>query len=1317
MNKKFSTFMTAGLLLSGALVCNVNAKTVTFTTDSIKNNKVLSCAEADTILVSTNVDLSNGKKYFVITQPNVTVLGNNTAKLTGRIIVAAEGVTIKNLAIETKPVAEDANGYWTKTALTAFADALTVDSCTFTASNPAEGTIPNGIVLYPQTNGAAYSLEGNTFTDLNTTVGDPQTWYSSAIQVYKNTKVEADKENDPIKALIEAEENPLKAPAAYGTGSANPAVNGAEIVVANKFTGCAADLVIRNGNELDKSGYSVEYAHISKKAAVTRAALDGDMVAALVDAIQNSKEGTAIEVAGATAEEVAAIITGLDKTVTKTFVEKNVVISTAKDEKALVLGTVDNAPEGAINLAVKADGTTTAYVAEVPSENVGSGDYILMTTDGKALQAQTDGTAKKETYTAAEPELFIWNVQYDAATNTIRFYNAKTKKYLIGDAPGSALVALAATDKKINPVITFSANVAGGTAAALGTYAAPVNPLAAGVLRSIFGASFYAAIEFTTDDKDADKTLKNNPFDGNLAPVQWKTVLIGGNSVNSPVYTYDVESANGAATSFMLQKENGKLIVMQTTEMYATTTGTKKYAYRIVEVDAKTVATSLKKGETTYVPYFSFNAPYDYEIGSGDPISNITVTDGTTTYQLGSISLSDVNTLAAAEPLKDFLDAITVELSKYNRLDAKDLMTGEFYTVTNKNTKDKYSNNYGKVLGLNENGNAAFMKTSEVLVGYPETQWAVTSANGKTLTFTNRENPNGGTFNVTASALYKTENDNVYAFVSSTSSSLLGVRDTIEIKAVATAPSDGYKRFNADNLKDQLFYLGSYSAVRGTAYVTENHKENHQVGLEKEQANATSWRMVPLMFQKEDAWGEPIEGAITPDTICIVSKVGIIKDKAITTQDDTLKIVAYSFKNIENNEFIAYDGDRNRFTTGNEKDKAGYTAYGAHFALKIMGSDSTKYNLVVAPVNSSLEEGEEGYYINNDNKPYTSATFYSKVYAGETSAKGILNQYNMYQQNESDLFTVAEKDAPEYLKLKQGDVIKIYREEYDSESNVLFEKGEFLGMGNAVENTKINPALYVDTVYVDRQGNNRWEYLLGLNITRIDTTYKCDEPAHANLIHKADTTKGRFLVNFADSAIVENGKTDIHVNKYIYETSGYAYAKLGFVNGFRTADTLHINNGNTKKVEKIEVGTSAPQLAKFAFRVVDPSAESFVVETGFKYPADYSNNEISRGYLRYINGYVVVTPDIKDAEIFKLKEDSRQPVANEDLNASSVSIVAGNGTITITGAAGKTVAISNILGQTIANTVLSSDNATIAAPAGVVVVAVEGEAAVKAIVK
>ena len=97
---------------------------------------------------------------------------------------------------------------------------------------------------------------------------------------------------------------------------------------------------------------------------------------------------------------------------------------------------------------------------------------------------------------------------------------------------------------------------------------------------------------------------------------------------------------------------------------------------------------------------------------------------------------------------------------------------------------------------------------------------------------------------------------------------------------------------------------------------------------------------------------------------------------------------------------------------------------------------------------------------------------------------------------------------------------------------------------------------------------------------------------------------------------------------------------------------------------------------------------------------------------------VVVVSDIEQAEVFNMNEDeTRTPTANEGVTASEVSVIATDGGVIISGAQGKKVTISNVLGQTVANTVISSDKAEIAAPAGVVVVAVEGEAAVKAIVK
>ena len=103
-------------------------------------------------------------------------------------------------------------------------------------------------------------------------------------------------------------------------------------------------------------------------------------------------------------------------------------------------------------------------------------------------------------------------------------------------------------------------------------------------------------------------------------------------------------------------------------------------------------------------------------------------------------------------------------------------------------------------------------------------------------------------------------------------------------------------------------------------------------------------------------------------------------------------------------------------------------------------------------------------------------------------------------------------------------------------------------------------------------------------------------------------------------------------------------------------------------------------------------------------------------YVYVINGNLVYGTDAKEAEAFVIEVTSA-PTANEGIATSEVKVIAGEGNVTIAGAAGKKVVISNILGQVVANTVISSDNATIAAPAGVVVVAVEGEAAVKAIVK
>ena len=65
--------------------------------------------------------------------------------------------------------------------------------------------------------------------------------------------------------------------------------------------------------------------------------------------------------------------------------------------------------------------------------------------------------------------------------------------------------------------------------------------------------------------------------------------------------------------------------------------------------------------------------------------------------------------------------------------------------------------------------------------------------------------------------------------------------------------------------------------------------------------------------------------------------------------------------------------------------------------------------------------------------------------------------------------------------------------------------------------------------------------------------------------------------------------------------------------------------------------------------------------------------------------------------------------ANEEIATSSVIVAGVDGAVVVKGAEGKNVIVSTILGKVVANETVSSDNATIAAPQGVVVVSVDGE--------
>ncbi|WP_456087752.1 DUF6383 domain-containing protein [Parabacteroides sp.] len=200
-----------------------------------------------------------------------------------------------------------------------------------------------------------------------------------------------------------------------------------------------------------------------------------------------------------------------------------------------------------------------------------------------------------------------------------------------------------------------------------------------------------------------------------------------------------------------------------------------------------------------------------------------------------------------------------------------------------------------------------------------------------------------------------------------------------------------------------------------------------------------------------------------------------------------------------------------------------------------------------------------------------------------------------------------------------------------------------------------------------------------------------------------DAAERLYLYYAADSAAYVGGPDAKNPYKWSNGDNKLIFKAATLAN----SDTLVTTaKGQTVKVAmKQDADGTQAGLANFRYQIFKASdaEEAYVVRCGVQ-------------FLKNNNGELTLTSDVKDA--LRVYVDAQEaPTANEGVEVATVKVIAGEGNVTIAGAQGKKVVISNILGQVVANTVIASDNAVIAAPQGVVVVAVEGEAAVKAIVK
>lgn len=148
---------------------------------------------------------------------------------------------------------------------------------------------------------------------------------------------------------------------------------------------------------------------------------------------------------------------------------------------------------------------------------------------------------------------------------------------------------------------------------------------------------------------------------------------------------------------------------------------------------------------------------------------------------------------------------------------------------------------------------------------------------------------------------------------------------------------------------------------------------------------------------------------------------------------------------------------------------------------------------------------------------------------------------------------------------------------------------------------------------------------------------------------------GRYLVALGDSskAASEAGKKDV----FSYQNyGGKKYYKLAFVPAIHIGDSLIIASTNdTINVTSNNFDDVKP--CDFAFHYTDASRTAFTIETAYGFADE--TGKYNRGYIKYHNGVPVVTDKSSDAEVFELEAVSMIPTANEEeVAVEGISIVA-----------------------------------------------------------
>ena len=651
---------------------------------------------------------------------------------------------------------------------------------------------------------------------------------------------------------------------------------------------------------------------------------------------------------------------------------------------------------------------------------------------------------------------------------------------------------------------------------------------------------------------------------------------------------------------------------------------------------------------------------------------------------------------------------------------------------------------------------AVWTKADYVSFSRPEAQWIVTVEDASTY-LTNREtkakvrwneafNMIVGNTNLPNRFALRKESDNIYVYQKDANTAY-----RFEINKVFELGKDTWDDYGVYYQDDSEIGTGRTYKVTFTDFDgTTTYVGYNGVGdvlLTRDEAKAINFDLIRT--QTTDTLNN--DGSIAEnaqlDYFQIYNNI-MAKNKdgewELKANGDTLSF--YRYKLAIGDKFLNYNEDKKQFELVSEDIKYvdddaadlrvnyGTSTLADNYVIKLKENDKLH---IIKVLNYEMDDIEEGMYYANatqqknirvrningtEENLKAPADNWANAWNGQKllidgeklffdfNGAEVQKQENIYAWEPNAQLSIVWDKFNSYRYFATPDTMEFYRVEFDDE--FLFERGKdginFLGL--TYDRKNYNPAIYVDTAYI--QNTNKPTYLLAV-APEIEPSHKyCPthgiDPDASVCVPEHQTTipgyvTARYLVSFTDSVAAHAPELK---NPYLEDGK---YTKLGFVDAVHGVNDLNIiQNGDTVKTYELTdaVKKSSLNPVEFAFRIVDRTTEDFIIES-----TELKDGAYVTAYVRWQNGVPVLTQDITDAEVFNVRETALNPTANEEISAeaSAISVIATDGAVIVKGAEGKNVIVSTILGKVVANETVNSDNETIAAPAGIVVVSVDGE--------